>query len=123
MTVPRQCHEVNDRCGPMGELLLIMSLGRQIKNMTEQDLAKYWSQYVKELAVLLVAMEGNDQPPREVVDRIQALVQRELLFLYIRYEAFPKKLNIFLPVRSYSQQGMTMPFKLRCRILPLVLMS
>lgn len=51
--------------------------------MTEKDLARTWSQYVKELAVLLVAVEGRD-PPAEVLERIQALVQRELLFLYIR---------------------------------------
>lgn len=55
----------------------------QIKGMTEKDLARTWSQYVKELAVLLVAVEGRD-PPAEVLERIQALVQRELLFLYIR---------------------------------------
>ena len=54
--------------------------------MTEKDLARTWSQYVKELAVLLVAVEGRDPPP-EVLERIQALVQRELLFLYIRCAA------------------------------------
>jgi hypothetical protein len=54
--------------------------------MTEKDLARTWSQYVKELAVLLVAVEGRDPTPA-VLERIQALVQRELLFLYIRRAA------------------------------------
>jgi len=51
--------------------------------MTERDLARLWSQYVKELAVLLVLADGP-QPPPEVVERVQELVQRELLLLYIR---------------------------------------
>ena len=65
----------------------------QIKNMSERDLAKYWSNYVKELAVLLVAVEGNASPPGEVVERIQVLVQRELLFLYIRWAAGAQQLE------------------------------
>ena len=56
----------------------------QIKNMPEKDLARYWSQYVKELAVLLVSTEGVDDPPPAVVERIRALVQNELLYLYIK---------------------------------------
>lgn len=56
----------------------------QIKQMTDRDLARLWSQYVKELAVLLVLAEGPHPPP-EVVERMQELVQRELLLLYIRY--------------------------------------
>ena len=71
----------------------MMSALLQIKNMSERDLAKYWSNYVKELAVLLVAVEGNDSPPAEVVERIQVLVQRELLFLYIRWAAGSKRSN------------------------------
>lgn len=57
----------------------------QIKDMSDRDLARYWSNYVKEIAVLLVSVEGDPQPPQEVVSRIQELVQKELLFLYIRY--------------------------------------
>lgn len=53
--------------------------------MSEDDLARYWSNYVKELAVLLVAVEGAPDPPPTVLARVQELVQRELLFLYIRY--------------------------------------
>lgn len=56
----------------------------QIKSMSDRELARYWSNYVKEIAVLLVAVEGNPQPPTEIVERIQELVQKELLFLYIR---------------------------------------
>ena len=56
----------------------------QIKKMTDHELARYWSQYVKEAAVLLVAVEGKAEMPPAVVARIQRLVQRELLFLYIR---------------------------------------
>lgn len=56
----------------------------QIKSMTDRDLARLWSQYVKELAVLLVRAEGN-HPPEEVVERMQELVQRELLLLYMRW--------------------------------------
>ena len=75
----------------------------QIKNMSERDLAKYWSNYVKELAVLLVAVEGNNSPPAEVVERIQVLVQRELLFLYIRWAAGAKKSpSLLVPVTSPS---------------------
>lgn len=61
-----------------------MELPLQIKAMSEQQLAKYWSNYVKELAVLLVSIEGNSNPPPAIIERIQGLVQRELLFLYIR---------------------------------------
>ena len=71
------CLSQRTSCGSRG------SRHAQIKGMTEKDLARTWSQYVKELAVLLVAVEGRD-PPAEVLERIQALVQRELLFLYIR---------------------------------------
>lgn len=56
----------------------------QIKQLTDRDLARLWSQYVKELAVLLVLAEGP-HPPKEVVERMQELVQRELLLLYIRF--------------------------------------
>ena len=52
--------------------------------MSDRDLARYWSNYVKEIAVLLVSVEGDPHPPEEVVGRIQELVQKELLFLYIR---------------------------------------
>jgi hypothetical protein len=51
--------------------------------MTDLDLARLWSQYVKELAVLLVRAEGS-HAPGEVVERMQELVQRELLLLYMR---------------------------------------
>ncbi len=60
-----------------------MAVRAQIKQMTDRDLARLWSQYVKELAVLLVLAEGPHPPP-EVVERMQELVQRELLLLYIR---------------------------------------
>ena len=52
--------------------------------MKDKDLARLWSQYVKELAVLLVRAEGGDPAP-EVAARVQDLVQRELLLLYIRW--------------------------------------
>lgn len=67
------------------EVLQLLDL--QIKDMSDKDLAKYWSNYVKEIAVLLVSVEGDPQPPAEVVGRIQELVQKELLFLYIRLAA------------------------------------
>ena len=54
--------------------------------MTDRDIARLWSQYVKELAVLLVRAEGND-PPQEVIARMEELVCRELLLLYIRQAA------------------------------------
>ena len=57
----------------------------QIKDMSDRDLARYWSNYVKEIAVLLVSVEGDPHPPEEVIGRIQELVQKELLFLYIRF--------------------------------------
>ena len=63
---------------------LLCHVRAQIKQMTDRDLARLWSQYVKELAVLLVLAEGPHPPP-EVVERMQELVQRELLLLYIRY--------------------------------------
>lgn len=56
----------------------------QIKQMTDRELARYWAQYVKELAVLLVGLEGGSEPPAAIVERIRNLVLRELLFLYIR---------------------------------------
>ena len=52
--------------------------------MKDKDLARLWSQYVKELAVLLVRAEGGDPAP-EVAARVRDLVQRELLLLYIRW--------------------------------------
>ena len=58
----------------------------QIKKMTDRDIARLWSQYVKELAVLLVRAEGMD-PPQEVIARMEELVCRELLLLYIRQAA------------------------------------
>ena len=54
--------------------------------MTDRDIARLWSQYVKELAVLLVRAEGSD-PPQEVIARMEELVCRELLLLYIRHAA------------------------------------
>jgi hypothetical protein len=51
--------------------------------MKDRDLARLWAQYVRELAVLLVRAEGGDPTP-EVAARVQALVHRELLLLYIR---------------------------------------
>ena len=63
---------------------LLWHVGVQIFQMTDRDLARLWSQYVKELAVLLVLAEGPHPPP-EVVERMHELVQRELLLLYIRY--------------------------------------
>ena len=56
----------------------------QIKDMSDRDLARFWSNYVKEIAVLLVSVEGDPHPPNDIVNRIQELVQKELLFLYIR---------------------------------------
>ena len=76
--------------------------------MTEKDLARTWSQYVKELAVLLVAVEGRDPPP-EVLERIQALVQRELLFLYIRCVA-PARHR---PVQAYAAAKARLSFHSR----------
>ena len=61
----------------------------QIKDMSDRDLARFWSTYVKEVAVLLVSVEGNPHPPSEVINRIQELVQKELLFLYIRFALAP----------------------------------
>ncbi|MCJ1422316.1 hypothetical protein MMC29_000196 [Sticta canariensis] len=58
--------------------------GAQIKSMTDRDLARYWAQYVKELAVLLVGLEGGTEAPVAIVERIRNLVLRELLFLYMR---------------------------------------
>lgn len=55
----------------------------QIQGMSEEDLARTWSLYVKELAVLLWAVDGREAPP-EVLARIQHLAQRELLFLYFQ---------------------------------------
>ena len=62
---------------------IIARPGVQIKKMTDRDIARLWSQYVKELAVLLVRAEGGDPPP-EVIARMEELVCRELLLLYIR---------------------------------------
>lgn len=62
---------------------------RQIKSMTDRDLARYWAQYVKELAVLLVGLEGGAEAPVAVVDRVRNLVLRELLFLYMRCAPMP----------------------------------
>ena len=59
----------------------------QIKQLSEQELAKFWSMYVKELAVLLVSVEGDEDPGSQVMGRIKALVQTELLSLYIRYSS------------------------------------
>ena len=64
-------------------VLIIARHGVQIKKMTDRDIARLWSQYVKELAVLLVRAEGGDPPP-EVIARMEELVCRELLLLYIR---------------------------------------
>ena len=65
-------------------VLIIARHGVQIKKMTDRDIARLWSQYVKELAVLLVRAEGGDPPP-EVIARMEELVCRELLLLYIRW--------------------------------------
>lgn len=62
----------------------ILDIVVQIKDMSDRDLARYWSNYVKEIAVLLVSVEGDPSPPQGIVARIQELVQKELLFLYIR---------------------------------------
>jgi len=64
-------------------LTTLLALAAQIKGMSEKDLARTWTLYVKELAVLLLATEGQEAPP-EVLSRIQTLVQRELLFLYFQ---------------------------------------
>ena len=66
--------------------LTVAALCVQIKKMTDRDIARLWSQYVKELAVLLVRAEGTD-PPQEVIARMEELVCRELLLLYIRQAA------------------------------------
>ncbi|EIE20548.1 hypothetical protein COCSUDRAFT_57694 [Coccomyxa subellipsoidea C-169] len=78
----------------------------QIKQMTEKDLARLWSQYVKELAVLLVLAEGP-QPPPEVVERMQELVQRELLLLYIR-AALTNMSSVKRFVANYKVEEMRM---------------
>ena len=65
-----------------------LALAMQIKAMSEKDLAQTWTLYVKELAVLLLAVEGQEAPP-EVLWRIQTLVQRELLFLYFQCAPHP----------------------------------
>ena len=67
----------------MWRLTTLLALAAQIKGMSEKDLARTWTLYVKELAVLLLATEGQEAPP-EVLSRIQTLVQRELLFLYFQ---------------------------------------
>ena len=56
--------------------------------MKDRDLARLWAQYVRELAVLLVRAEGADPTP-EVAARVQELVHRELLLLYIRCARAP----------------------------------
>ena len=66
----------------------ILVLAIQIKAMSEKDLAQTWTLYVKELAVLLLAVEGQEAPP-EVLWRIQTLVQHELLFLYFQCAPHP----------------------------------
>ena len=55
----------------------------QIQGMSEEGLARIWSVYVKELAVLLWAVDRRN-PPAELLARIGHLVQRELLFLYFQ---------------------------------------
>ncbi len=67
----------------MWRLTTLLALVAQIKGMSEKDLARTWTLYVKELAVLLLATEGQEAPS-EVLSRIQTLVQRELLFLYFQ---------------------------------------
>lgn len=47
------------------------------------DLARIWALYVKELAVLLLAVEAGDAPA-DVLARIKALVQHELLVLHFQ---------------------------------------
>ncbi|KAK9917739.1 hypothetical protein WJX75_007649 [Coccomyxa subellipsoidea] len=79
----------------------------QIKQLTDRDLARLWSQYVKELAVLLVLAEGP-HPPKEVVERMQELVQRELLLLYIR-AALTNMSNVKKFVARYKVEEMRMP--------------
>ncbi|CAL8464934.1 g4469 [Coccomyxa elongata] len=79
----------------------------QIKQMTDRDLARLWSQYVKELAVLLVLAEGPHPPP-EVVERMQELVQRELLLLYIR-AALTNMSNVKRFIARYKVEEMRMP--------------
>ena len=73
----------------------------QIKGMKDRDLARLWAQYVRELAVLLVRAEGGDPTP-EVAARVQELVHRELLLLYIRCARtlcmFPMRNKAPLPV-------------------------
>ena len=75
----------------------------QIKQLSEQELARFWSTYVKELAVLLVSVEGSDEPAPEVMGRMKELCQSELLSLYIRspYEIpmalTPAEFSIFNP--------------------------
>ena len=71
-------------CTPPRSLKRAPVARTQIKGMKDKDLARLWSQYVKELAVLLVRAEGGDPSP-EVAARVRDLVQRELLLLYIRW--------------------------------------
>src|SRR5579875_1949015 len=74
----------------------------QIKGMKDRDLARLWAQYVRELAVLLVRAEGGDPTP-EVAARVQELVHRELLLLYIRCA---RTLCMWGNLLSYSHVGL-----------------
>ena len=55
----------------------------QIKTMSESDLADWWAQYIKQLAVLLATAGADSELAPSVVGRIQTL-QREALFLHVR---------------------------------------
>ncbi|CAL5229277.1 g12570 [Coccomyxa viridis] len=81
----------------------------QIKKMTDRDIARLWSQYVKELAVLLVRAEGND-PPQEVIARMEELVCRELLLLYIR-AALTNMSNVKRFIATSKIENVRMPLK------------
>ena len=67
----------------------------QIKQLSEKDLARMWSLYVKELAVLLWAVDGREAPPG-MLSRIQHLVQGELMPLYFQC-APPSALSVRSP--------------------------
>ena len=71
----------------------------QIVIMTEKDLAWTWAQHVGELAGLLLAVDAQEATA-EVLLRIQALVQRELLLMYIRFASKSGSLGGKLPAQS-----------------------
>jgi hypothetical protein len=66
-----------------------------VQKLSERDLARTWSLYAKELAVLLWAVQGRDATP-EVLLRMQALGQHELLFMYFQCARRPRACSVRL---------------------------